>query len=125
MELSEFKSCAEKERDSLAYKLDKIKENIAVSQKLAITQAVSEFQKERDELKNCLEKAALEKQLAERSLKEKYEIQIKDRNDAIDRLRDMKTRLSTKMVGESLEQHCEIEFNRIRATAFPKAYFES
>ena len=66
----------------------------------------------------------LEKQLAETSLKDKYETQIKDRDDAIERLKDMKARLSTKMVGETLEQHCETEFNRIRATAFPKAYFE-
>ena len=57
-------------------------------------------------------------------MKEKYETQIKDRDDAIERLRDMKARLSTKMVGETLEQHCETEFNRIRATAFPRAYFE-
>jgi hypothetical protein len=66
----------------------------------------------------------LEKQLAEKSLKDKYETQIKDRDDAIERLRDLKARLSTKMVGETLEQHCETEFNRLRATAFPKAYFE-
>lgn len=58
------------------------------------------------------------------SLKDKYETQIKDRDDAIERLKDMKVRLSTKMVGETLERHCEIEFNRIRAMAFPKAYFE-
>jgi hypothetical protein len=67
---------------------------------------------------------ALEKDLAEQSLKEKYETRIKDRDEAIERLRDMKARLSTKMVGETLEQHCETEFNRIRATAFPRAYFE-
>jgi hypothetical protein len=66
----------------------------------------------------------LEKQLAANALKEKYETQIKDRDDAIERLRDMKARLSTKMVGETLEQHCETEFNRLRATAFQKAYFE-
>ncbi len=63
-------------------------------------------------------------QLSEKSLKDKYETQIKDRDDTIERLRDMKARLSTKMVGETLEQHCETEFNRIRATAFPRAYFE-
>ena len=97
---------------------------IAIAQKLAITEAVSPVAKERDELKSGLERAALEKQLAEKSLKDKYETQIKDRDDAIERLRDMKARLSTKMVGETLEQHCETEFNRIRATAFPKAYFE-
>jgi hypothetical protein len=99
-------------------------ESIGVAQKLAISEAVSPVAKERDELKSGLERAELEKQLAEKSLKDKYETQIKDRDDAIERLRDMKARLSTKMVGETLEQHCETEFNRIRATAFPKAYFE-
>lgn len=98
--------------------------SIEVGQKLAITEAVNAVEKEREELKSSLERAALEKELAEKSLKDKYETQIKDRNDTIDRLRDMKARLSTKMVGETLEQHCDTEFNRIRATAFPKAYFE-
>jgi hypothetical protein len=93
-------------------------------QKLAITEAVNVVARERDELKNGLARAELEKQLAEKSLKDKFETQIKDRDDAIERLRDMKARLSTKMVGETLEQHCETEFNRIRATAFPRAYFE-
>jgi len=71
-----------------------------------------------------LQRIELEKNLAEKLLKERYETQIKDRDEAIERLRDMKARLSTKMVGETLEQHCETEFNRIRATAFPRAYFE-
>jgi hypothetical protein len=66
----------------------------------------------------------LEKQLAANALKDKYETQIKDRDDAIERLRDMKARLSTKMVGETLEKHCETEFNRLRAIAFQMAYFE-
>lgn len=95
-----------------------------VAQKLAITEAVSAVEKERDGLKSGLERVELEKQLAEKSLKDKYETQIKDRDDAIERLRDMKARLSTKMIGETLEQHCETEFNRIRAMAFPRAYFE-
>ena len=97
---------------------------LASSQKLATIEAVSVVEKERDALKSGLAQAALEKQLAEQALKDKYETQIKDRDDAIERLRDMKARLSTKMVGETLEQHCEVEFNRIRATAFPRAYFE-
>lgn len=95
-----------------------------VAQKLAITEAVNLVEKERDELKSGLKQAELEKQLSEKSLKDKYETQIKDRDDAIERLRDMKARLSTKMVGETLEIHCETEFNRIRSTAFPRAYFE-
>lgn len=99
-------------------------EAMEVARKLAIAEAVSPVAKERDELKSGLERVELEKQLGEKSLKDKYETQIRDRDDAIQRLLDMKARLSTKMVGETLEQHCETEFNRIRATAFPKAYFE-
>ncbi|SFM91538.1 DUF2130 domain-containing protein [Variovorax sp. OV329] len=95
-----------------------------VAQQLAVTQAVTAVEKQRDELKGGLERLTLEKQLAEKSLKDKYETQIRDRDDAIERLRDMKARLSTKMVGETLEQHCEIEFNRVRSMAFPRAYFE-
>lgn len=95
-----------------------------VTQELAISKATSIVEKERDELKSSVERAELEKQLVERSLKEKYETQIQDRDDMIERLRDLKARMSTKMVGETLEQHCETEFNRIRATAFPRAYFE-
>jgi len=99
-------------------------DSIEVAQKLAITEAVSAVEKERDALKSGLQQVELQKQLAEKALKDKYETQIKDRDDAIERLRDMKARLSTKMVGETLEQHCETEFNRIRAMAFPTAYFE-
>ena len=95
-----------------------------ISQKLAVTEAVNTVEKERDELKSGLARIALEKQLAETALKDKYETQLKDRDDAIERLRDMKAKLSTKMIGETLEQHCATEFDRIRATAFPRAYFE-
>lgn len=95
-----------------------------LAQKLAITDALNGVERERDELKNGLARAELEKQLAEQSLKDKYQTQIKDRDDQIERLRDLKARLSTKMVGETLEQHCEIEFNRIRAAAFQRAHFE-
>ena len=93
-------------------------------QQLAVTQALGTVEKQRDEFKSRFEQAQLEKRLAEQSLKEKYELQIKEREDAIERLKDLKAKLSTKMVGETLEQHCETEFNRIRATAFPYAYFE-
>ncbi|WP_447774392.1 DUF2130 domain-containing protein [Variovorax boronicumulans] len=116
------KGAAEKdvEIQNLKAKLDAIE----VAQKLAITEAVSTVEKERDQLKSGLERTQLEKQLAEKSLKDKYETQIKDRDDAIERLKELKARLSTKMVGETLELHCETEFNRIRSMAFPRAYFE-
>jgi hypothetical protein len=119
-ELQKAATTKDSEIQDLKAKLDAV----GTAQKLAITEAVSLVERERDVLKNGLERAELEKQLAETALKDKYETQIKDRDDAIERLRDMKARLSTKMVGETLEQHCETEFNRIRATAFPKAYFE-
>jgi hypothetical protein len=119
-ELQKSKSEKDAEIQELKAKIDAS----GVAQKLAITEAVNSIEKEREELKSGLERAQLEKQLAEKSLKDKYETQLKDRNDTIDRLRDMKAQLSTKMVGETLEKHCETEFNRIRATAFPRAYFE-
>lgn len=93
-------------------------------QQLAVTQALSTVEKERDEFKNRCAQVEMEKRLAEQSLKEKYELQIKEREDAIERLKDLKAKLSTKMVGETLEQHCETEFNRIRSAGFPRAYFE-
>lgn len=119
-ELQETAAKKDTEIQDLKAKLD----SKEVTHNLAINVAVSIVEKERDELKNSLKHAEFEKQLAETSLKDKYETQIKDRDDAIERLRDMKARLSTKMIGETLEQHCETEFNRIRSTAFPRAYFE-
>jgi len=129
--VTEALSAVEKERDALANELEQAKREKQAASQLAEAKLVNELQKaaatkdaEIQELKGGIERAELEKHLAEKSLKEKYETQIKDRDDAIERLRDMKARLSTKMVGETLEQHCETEFNRIRATAFPRAYFE-
>ncbi|WP_456739324.1 DUF2130 domain-containing protein [Bradyrhizobium sp. USDA 4471] len=110
----------EKEIQELKAKLQAVE----LEKKLAVTEAVGAIEKERDELKNGIKQVQLEKQLSEQSLKDKYETQIKDRDDAIERLKDMKARLSTKMVGETLEQHCETEFNRVRSMAFPRAYFE-
>ena len=94
------------------------------SKALAIRESIESVQQERDALRAALDRAALEKELAEKALVEKYQTQIRDRDEAIERLRDMKARLSTKMLGETLEQHCEVTFNQIRATAFPNAYFE-
>lgn len=119
-ELQKAATAKDSQIQELSAKLDAIE----VAKKLAINEAVNVVVKERDDLKNELERSKLEKKLAESSLKDKYETQIKDREDTIERLKDMKARLSTKMVGETLEQHCETEFNRIRAMAFPTAYFE-
>lgn len=129
--VAEALSALEKERDALANELKQAQNAKDAASELAEARLAKELlgaavtkDAEILELKASLEKAQLEMQLAEKSLKDKYETQIKDRDDAIERLRDMKARLTTKMVGETLEQHCETEFNRIRSTAFPTAYFE-
>jgi hypothetical protein len=120
---SEFQKTTTKKDAEIQELKSKLETNETVKQ-LAINEAVTAIEKQRDEVKNQLERSELEKQLSEKSLKDKYETQLKDRDESIERLKEMKVRLSTKMVGETLEQHCETEFNRIRATAFPKAYFE-
>jgi hypothetical protein len=128
IELAEAKATSEL-KDDVAKKnaeIERLKaelEKADVTGKLALKDALGEVEKERDDLKRSLETKDTEKELLERTLKEKYETQIKDRDDAIERLKDMKAKLSTKMVGESLEQHCEVEFNKIRAGAFPNADF--
>ena len=119
-ELERVVAAKDAEVQGLKAKLDAV----AVEQKLAVTEAVGAVEKEREELKGDLVRAQYEKQLAESSLKDKYETQIKDRDEQIERLKDLKAKLSTKMVGETLEQHCETTFNQLRATAFPTAYFE-
>jgi hypothetical protein len=91
--------------------------------KLAVQEALAKIEKERDKLKSDLEMAQAKAELEAKSQKELHATQLKDRDDAIERLKDMKAKLSTKMVGETLEQHCEIEFEKLRQTAFRKAQF--
>ena len=99
--------------------------------KLAVEQARSALERERDALAAQVALKDAEKSQATSALKEQLAIELKAKDDIIaykegeiERYKDMKARLSTKMVGESLEQHCETEFNKIRAAAFPRAYFE-
>lgn len=102
-----------------------------VEQKLAITNAIQQVEKERDQLVNVLTTKDLEKEHLESSLKHAHlqELQQKEeliryKDDEIARVKDMKLKLSIKMIGETLEQHCEIEFNKVRAGAFLNASFE-
>jgi len=97
---------------------------------LAVTEAVARIERERDQLANELKSKDTEKQLLESSLKEKFlgDLKAKDdiirlKDEEIEFRKDMKAKLSTKMVGETLEQHCEIEFEKLRATAFQRAEF--
>ena len=98
--------------------------NSELEKKLAITEAVNLVEKERDDINTKLQIKDRENQLSAASQKEKYENELKLKDDTIERLKDMKLRLSTKMVGETLEQHCEIEFNKLRSIGFQNAYFE-
>jgi hypothetical protein len=98
---------------------------------LAINEAVNKVERERDNLASEIKGKDLEMQLKESSLRENFAIELKRKEDElkskdelIERYKDMKAKLSTKMLGETLEQHCEVEFNRLRATAFQNAYFE-
>jgi hypothetical protein len=111
-------------KDAELFELKAKLESIETEKKLAVTQAVNIIEKERDELVNELKSKDAEKLLLESSLKDKYETELKTKDEMIAYYKDMKAKLSTKMVGETLEQHCETEFNRLRATAFPNAYFE-
>lgn len=120
---------AQKENELLQVK-SKL-ENAEVEKKLAINEATHKVEKERDELANVVKIKDTEKQLLEKSLSEKYlaklnekDAIIKHKDEEIALRKDMKLKLSTKMLGETLEQHCETEFNKLRSTAFQKAYFE-
>ena len=101
------------------------------NKQIAVSEAVKKIEKERDNLKHELINAELIRKNSENNLKDKYkgeirhkEEQIKLREDTIQELKNMKVQLSTKMVGETLEQHCENEFNSLRTTAFQSAFFE-
>lgn len=118
--LAQLSSMKDAELAELKAKL----QSVETEKKLAVTEAVNKVEKERDELVSEIRNKDTEKQLLESSLKDKYESELKTKDEMIAYYKDMKAKLSTKMVGETLEQHCETEFNKLRATAFPNAYFE-
>jgi len=119
------------QKDNLIAEMKAKIEKAEMEKTLSVTQAVQKIEKERDELAGSIRNKEIEKQLLEKSLSEKYSAELRTKDDII-RLKDeeialrkdMKLRLSTKMIGETLEQHCETEFNKLRSTAFQKAYFE-
>lgn len=99
--------------------------------KIAVSEATNPLQNQLLELQNRVNNADTEKSLMEKTLTEKHQIELKAKDqiiqmkdDEIELRKDMKMKLSTKMLGETLEQHCELQFNKLRSTAFPRAYFE-
>jgi len=127
-QFAEFKAQKENELIQLRARIG----NAEIEKKLAVTEATQKVEKERDELVNEIKNKDYEKQLLEKSLKEKFSAELQSKNELIKykdeeiaRVKDMKAKLSTKMVGETLEQHCETEFNKIRTMmAYQNVYFE-
>jgi hypothetical protein len=126
-ELTEKLASKEAEIAQIKAKLD----NAELEKKLSVTEAVQKIEKERDDLVNNLKNKETETLLLEKSLNENFAIQLKTKDEII-KIKDeeiafraeLKQKQSTKMLGESLELHCEIEFNKLRASAFQNAYFE-
>ena len=131
---SELKSIFQKElakKDNELADLKSKVQNFETVKELAVSKATKEIEKQRDSLENHIKTKELEKENLKNSLEQKYSTELKNKDtiikykdDEIARVKDMKLKLSTKMLGESLEQHCEIEFNNLRATAFQNSYFE-
>lgn len=118
-------------KDELIRELQSKIDSTEIQKKLEVANAINKIEKERDQLIGDLKSKDTEKELLEKSLNEQFanKLAIKEealrlKEEEIERIKNFKQKQSTKMMGESLEQHCEIEFNKIRTTAFPKAYFE-
>ena len=129
--LKELKNISDKELINLTNQIEVLKKELQMQSEIKkyhhdkeIFDMKSKLDNEKNELKISYEKLKHEKAISEKNIEEKYSIIIKEKDAAIQRERDMKLKLSTKMQGETLEKHCENEFNKIRATAFPKSYFE-
>lgn len=127
VELSQKLSQKEQELAQLKSQIS----NSEMEKQLAVSNATKAIEKERDSLANAIKMQETEKELLKKSLIEQYTAELKEKDviikhkeEEIALRKDMKTRLSTKMIGETLEQHCENEFNKLRATAFQGAYFE-
>ena len=119
------------DRDKQIQRLKNELEAERMKTELAVKEAVGPLEKKVLSLESKVESADTEKQLLEKSLKEVHDSEMRSKDDIIrmkdeeiEFRKDMKLKLSTKMVGETLEQHCENQFNTLRATAFPDAYFE-
>ena len=130
-ELNELKNKATNKINLLNNEVIKLKEDIErqsvisdLSSKNKVIEAVNSLEKEKTSLINSIEKMKLEQSINEREIEEKFKNKITERDLTIQELRDMKSKLSTKMIGETLEIHCETQFNLNRATAFKNSYFE-
>jgi len=129
--LNDLKNQATNKINSLNNELNMLRDEIKnqsliseLSLKNKISEAVTNLEKENSSLTNSIEKMKLEYSINEKLIEEKFKSKISERDLTIQELREMKSRLSTKMVGETLEIHCETQFNLNRASAFKNSYFE-
>jgi len=129
--LNDLKNQATNKINSLNNELIKLKDEIKnqsliseLSLKNKVSEAVTNLEKENSSLTNSIEKMQLEHSINEKLIEEKFKSKISERDLTIQELREMKSRLSTKMIGETLEIHCETQFNLNRASAFKNSYFE-
>lgn len=110
-------------KDTEIQQLTSALEAAAIAQELAVAKAVSAAEKHLNEAKSKLDLQAAEQKVKDAALKESHTKELALKDELIDRYRDMKAKLSVKLLGETLEQHCEIEFDRMRSLAFPNATF--
>ena len=118
-------------KESQILALQTIIDKAESEKKLELHKAVSDLEREKDQLENDVKLKEAEKENLEKSLREDFRREfdfvskdLKLKDDEIERLKDFKQKLSTKMIGKTLEQHCETEFNKLRATGFQNAHFE-
>ena len=130
-ELNSIRNESDKIINNLNIKIEKLNneiinqaETLKISKEKEIINAVTKVENEKTELRITLEKIKQEKFDSEKAIEERYQEIIKERDLKITDLRDMQLKLSTKMQGETLEKHCENEFNKIRATGFQTSIFE-
>jgi len=129
--LNELKNQSSNKINFLNNEINKLREDInkqslisELSLKNKVNEAVNHLEKENSNLINSIEKLKLEQSINEKLIEEKFKNKISERDITIQELRDMKSKLSTKMIGETLEIHCETQFNLNRSTAFQNSYFE-
>ena len=129
--LNELTNKASNKINLLNNEVNKLKEEIErqsiisdLSLKNKVNEAVNNLEKENSTLKSSIDKLKLEQSINEKLIEEKFKNKISERDITIQELRDMKSKLSTKMIGETLEIHCETQFNLNRSTAFKNSYFE-
>jgi hypothetical protein len=124
---AEIEMKLEAEKSKQLQEISKLQADLKAAEsekQLELTQGLADLRTKAEKLKNELELAAAQKELDLQKLKAEFGVLLKNEKDEVARLKEFKAKQNVKIIGETLEQHCETEFNRIRSSAFPLAYFE-